>query len=131
MNHIRHINLFEKICRVRPEYCFFYNSGIVFILERNKIARALGENGRNIKKLNEILGKKIKVVFKPESLSDVKEFISIIIHPAGFKDVEVGEEIVINAGRINKAGLIGRNKARLMELQEIVKEYFNKSLRII
>ena len=41
------------------------------------------------------------------------------------------KEVIINAGRQSKAALIGRNKARINELNEIVKEYFNREVRII
>jgi len=42
------------------------------------------------------------------------------------------KEIVITAGGMqNKAMLLGRNKQRLLEMQEIVKDFFGKDLMII
>ena len=137
MQHIRYLNLFEKVCRVRPEYCFLYNSSIVFVLEKEGVSRAIGQEGRNTKKLYHILGKKVKVVGKPSGVSEVKEFVTAIITPTSFRNIEViggdgeGGEIIIQAGKVNKANLIGRGKTRLVELQKVVRIYFGKELRVV
>ena len=132
MQFIRYLNLFEKICKVRTKNCFPYNNFIVFAVQPYEISKSIGEDGKNIKKIVEILGKKVKVVGLPHGEENAREFISAIISPFTFKDFKVEEkEMIIEAGKKNKAALIGRGKTRLAELSEVVKQYFNKELRIV
>jgi len=94
--------------------------------------RAVGEDARNLRKMSEILGKKIRVVASPRGIQDAKEFIENIVKPVTFKDLEIrNNEIILTAGSQSKAALIGRNKRRLLEMQKIVKNYFGKEFRII
>ena len=130
MQDMRYLNLFEKIMKVRTRFCFKYNEGIVFCVPRQLVSKAIGEGGRNIRKMSEILGKRIKVVAAPEGLHDAEGFIRAVVSPTTFKSLEVKDnEIIVNGGD-NKAALIGRNKRRLQEMQKIVKDFFGKEFRI-
>ncbi len=132
MRFIRYLNLFEKVTHVRTSYCFFYNNEIIFVVEGALLSKSIGEDGRNVKKLIEILGKRIKIVAAPRGDEDAREFIISIVYPVKVRSVDLTPtELIINAGRQSKAILIGRNKNRLEEMQEIVKEYFNKQVKII
>jgi len=62
MQEMRYLNLFEKITTVSTRFCFKYNESIVFCVPMNMISRAVGENGRNAKKISEVLGRKIKII---------------------------------------------------------------------
>lgn len=130
MRFIRYLNLFEKITRVTTKNCFEYNNAIVFAVHPSLISRAIGEQGNNVKEMSEILGKKIKVISLP--FRGIENFIESIVSPIKFKSIEIsGKEIIINAGKQSKAALIGRNKIRLEELNNVAKEYFDKEIRII
>ncbi|MAH03291.1 hypothetical protein CMI39_00715 [Candidatus Pacearchaeota archaeon] len=132
MQDMRYLNLFEKITQVRTRICLKYNETIIFCVPQQLIPKAVGKNGRNIKRISEIIGKKIKIIPGPNGILDSKNFIYDIINPIGFKDLEIKDnEIIINAGIQNKAALIGRNKRRLLELQRITKDFFEKELKII
>jgi N utilization substance protein A len=132
MKFIRYLNLFEKVTKIRVQHCFLYNNGIVFVVPQEKMARALGEAGKNIKKLSEILEKKVKVISIPNGIEDIEKFVLAIIYPVKFKGIEVKEDcVVITAGMQSKAALIGRNKSRFNEMKNILNEYFGiKELRI-
>tara|TARA_Y100000310_G_scaffold255681_1_gene263204 strand:- start:2707 stop:3120 length:414 start_codon:yes stop_codon:yes gene_type:complete len=131
MQDMRYLNLFGKITQISTRFCFFYNNSIIFCVPESLVSKAIGQNGRNIKKMNEILGKRIKVIPKPNSIY-VRKFIEDVVSPITFKDLEVAEnEIILTAGSQSKAALIGRNKRRLFELQKISKDYFGKELRIV
>jgi len=96
------------------------------------MSKAIGNGGRNIKRINEILGRKIKVIPMPIGIADAKIFIQNIVEPVTFKDLEIkGYELILNAGSQSKAALIGRNKRRLFEMQKIVKDFFGKNFRIV
>jgi len=132
MQSMRYLNLFGKITRVSTRYCFKYNETLVFCVPKRLVSKAVGENGKNIKELNKILRKKIKVIPAPKGIQDIKDFISAIVSPVTFKDLEVtADEIVLNAGSQSKAALIGRNKRRLLEMQKIANNFFKRDFRIV
>ena len=132
MQHMRYINLFEKITGVRTRYCFLYNETLTFAVHRQLVPKAVGLNGKNVKKLNEILEKKIKVIPAPEGIEYLREFVKDVVSPTGFKKIELNnDEVVLTAGTQNKAALLGRNKRRFIELQRIIRDFFGKDLRIV
>ena len=132
MQHMRYLNLFSKITRISTMYCFNYNESLVFCVPKKLISRALGENAKNAKQMSQILGKRIKVIGTPEGIKDVKVFISAIVSPVTFKDLEITPtEIILTAGSQSKAALIGRNKRRLLEMQKIIRDFFKKEFRIV
>lgn len=132
MQDMRYLNLFGKVTRVNTRFCFKYNENIVFCVPRGFISKAVGEGGKNIRRISEILRKRIKVVPKPRGIQDAKPFIEAIVKPVTFKDLEVkDDEIILTAGNQSKAALIGRNKRRLLEMQNIVRDFFGKGFRIV
>jgi hypothetical protein len=133
MQDMRYLNLFGKVTRVDTRFCFFYNDTIYFCVPKPLLSRAVGQNGRNVKEISTILGKKIKIIPIPAGIQHAKPFIETIIFPVTFKNLEVSDkEIIITAGNMqNKAALIGRNKVRLVEMQKIVHDFFGKEFRII
>jgi len=130
---IGYLNVFGRIAGVPVSDCFPYNNRIVFAVPRARLSMAIGEGGRNLKIAGERLMRKLKVVPLPRDQNDVQSFLSAIVHPVEFKSLEIsGDDILITAnGMENKAELMGRNKVRLRELQDVAKQYFNKNLRII
>ena len=132
MREIRYINLFGRITKINTRFCFPYNETIVFCVQKPLMSKAIGERGKNIKYLNQILNKKIKVVPLPRDVNDVRDFIKAIVNPVMFKELEIKDnEIILNAGSQIKAALIGRNKRRLIEMQKIIKDFFAREFRII
>ena len=132
MQVMRYINLFSRISKISPNHCFIYNATAIFVVPESKISQAIGENGKNIRKMGEIIQKKIKVVALPHGIEDAEKFISSIIYPAQMKSVEIKDNfLIINAGSQNKAMLIGRNKVRFEEMKRIIKNYFGKELKIM
>ena len=135
MEDMRYLNLFDKITNVRTRFCFKYNRVLIFCVPRRLVSKAIGENGRNMKKINAIIGKKVKVVSSPERIYEikgVKKFIEDVVSPITFKNLNFdGNEIILTAGNHNKAILIGRNKKRLFELQKISRDYFGKELKLV
>ncbi len=131
MQDMRYLNLFDNITKVRTKHCFKYNEFIIFAVPKPLVRKAVGEEGRNIRRISEILRKKIRVVPIPTN-NDPKEFIQAIINPIQFKEIQITpEEVVITAGSQSKAAMIGRNRRRLLEMQKIIKDYFNKDLKIV
>ena len=137
MQFIRYINLFGRVTRITAKHCFLYNNTLVFVVSRNQIEEAIGKNNSNLRKLSEILGKRIRVIAEPHSIKDLKSFVSVLVSPIKFDSLEIAkgsdgsEEVVIKADLEGRSMLIGRNKARLEELKQIIEQYFEiKNVRI-
>ena len=132
MQFIRYANLFNKVTRIRTTHCFQYNNMIVFAVPRSFVGMAIGQDNSNLKRLSEIIKKKIKIVAIPNGKEDIENFVSVIVSPVKFNELEVtGDEIILTAGSHSKAALIGRNKRRLLEMQGIVRDFFDKEFRIV
>ncbi len=138
MQFIRYINLFSKVTKVSPKHCFAYNNMLVFIVPKMAVEMALGRDASNLKKLSEILGKRIRVVGEPQGRKDMDGFLKVLVSPIQYEKLEVknglaGEEIIINAGGLeNRSMLIGRGRARENELKAVVEQYFGiKNLKIV
>ena len=132
MQDMRHLNLFSQITKVNTRFCFPYNENIVFCVPKPMISKAVGRGGSNIKKLSEILGKRVKIIPTPRGIEDVKSFIENIVRPVTFNALDMqNNEFVLTAGSQSKAALIGRNKRRLLEMQKIMHDFFGKEFRII
>ncbi len=125
MQFIRYANIFYNVTKIRTNHCFQYNNTLIFAVPRNLIMRAIGPNNSNLTKLSNVLGKKIKIVAIPNGKEDMERFVSTITRPVRFKTIEVRDgEAVITANMQSKASLIGKNKARLDEMENILGQYF-------
>ncbi len=132
MQDMRHLNLFRRISGISTRYVIRYNEIIIFCVPKNLLSKAIGPEARNIKKMGEILGRRIKVIPIPKGIQHIREFIQAIVSPVEFKDLEIKEgEVILTAGNRSKAALLGRNKRRLHEMQKIIKDFFGKEFKII
>ncbi len=132
MQDMRQINLFRKITHISTRFCFKYNEAIFFCVPKRLISKAIGKGGVNVKRLSQILRKKIKIIASPSGIEDARKFIENIVEPVTFRNLEINaDEIILTAGNQSKAALIGRNKRRLLEMRGIVSDYFKRDFRIV
>jgi len=128
MQLMRYINLFAKTTGVQTTKVFVYNNQIVFAVPKAKVSMAIGKGAVNVRRLNEILRKKIKVVTMPAIDDDdgIGKFVEDTVSPIEFTKVEVKEDsVVVTAGRQSKAALIGRGRQREKELADVLKNFFH------
>lgn len=130
---IQYMNFFEKLIGLRTRHCFSFNGTIFFVVNPNLVPRAIGESGSNIKKLATRLRRKVRIIATPFSAGDAEKFVSSLVYPIQIKKFVIeGEEASIIAPREARAMIIGRNKVKLGELENILKEYFGiKRLKVI
>lgn len=132
MQTMRYINLLDRASHVKTHTCFVYNNTIMFAVPRSMVSKALGPDALNVRRIQDELGKKVRILAAPEGRQDLNEFVGKLIAPVGFKSIEVkGEECIINAGSQHKAALIGRNRRRFEELATVIKDLFSLELKII
>jgi len=132
MQFIRYANLFNKVTKIRSNHCFEYNNTIVFAVPRKFVMRSIGKDNQNLERLNRLTGKRIKIVAIPQGREDIESFIATITRPVKFKGIEIrDDEVIITAGMQSKAALIGKQKCRLEEMENILGQYFGiKKVRI-
>ena len=125
MQIMRYINLFERISRVSTTNCFVYNNTIIFAVPKKLVSKAIGKDAANVKQIYSILNKKARVI-EERNIDQVDKFISDIIEPASFNKIDLKNgELILSANRQNKAALIGRNRQREQELEDILKKFYN------
>jgi len=132
MQTMRYINLLDRASHVKTSKCFLYNNAIIFAVPRNMVSQAIGPDALNVRRIQEELGKRIRVIAEPNGINEIERFTEDIISPLKFKAITVAEGLcTINAGSQSKAALIGRNRRRLDELAMILKNTFSVELKII
>ena len=123
------MTLFESMTRAKLKDCIL-NERLLFIVEGNEIGKAIGKKGSNIKRLENMLNKRIKVVeFSP----DVLQFIKNLLYPLQTSGIENNDDvIVIQADTKTKSLIIGRNQQNLKNLISIVKRFFDiESIKVV
>ena len=127
---MKYMQLFENLTRAKLKDCIS-NEQLIFIVEENEIGKAIGKKGSNVKRLEGLLRKKIKIVdFNP----DVKQFIRNFIMPLQVNDINEENNIVTISGPDTKTKglLIGRERRNLENLKSIVKRYFEiEDIRVV
>src|SRR3989344_2539155 len=126
MKAMRYINLLDKISHVQTHRCFVHNDTIFFAVNEKEIARAIGSAAVNIRRIEEKINKKVKIIKEPAGIWEAKRFIEGIVSPVKIKAIEVKDKCIIITGGSNqtKASLIGRNKGRYEELKKILHDFF-------
>ena len=132
MQTMRYINLLDKTTRVKTRKCFVYNNMIIFAVPRVFMAQAIGPEAAHIRSIQEQIGKRIRVIEEAKGVEQAEKFISDIVAPVTFNGIEMKEGmLVLTAGSQSKAALIGRNRRREAELQQIVKDTFGVEMKIV
>ena len=143
MQLMRYINIFDRTTKVSTNDCFVYNNTIYFAVPKKLIFKALGKNAENARMISGILRKKIRVVAMPEEsdlskdnekkrIETLKKFVSEVVAPIEFSGFDLIDDVVnISGSRETKAILIGRDRSKEKELEDILKRNFGvKGLRI-
>lgn len=121
---MKFISLFEKITGTDAKDCIKQEGKLVFIVNAGMAGKAVGKMGANIKKLENIIKKKIKII---EYSDDLVEFVMNAIHPLKAKDIKEENNIVTITpiDSQTRGYLIGREAVNLRGYEDIVKRYYN------
>ena len=123
MNAMKFMSLFENITKTNLKDCVIKENFVLFIVQPNEIGRAVGSKGVNVRKIERMLNKRVKIVeFSPEPVN----FIKNLIHPLQVKEITEDEGVyTLTAVDLKTRGmLIGRNASHLRAYEDIVKRYF-------
>lgn len=106
------------------------NKKFIFIIKENEMGKAIGKNGSNIKKIENKLRKKIKLV---EFSNDIVQFVRNLVYPFNALDIGHADGVITIHARdtSTKAMLIGREHQNINHLNDVVKRYFDvKEIKI-
>ncbi len=124
------ITLFESMTSAKVKDCI-QNDRLIFIIEENEMGKAIGKNGVNIKRVENALKKKIKLV---EFTNDVLQFVKNMVYPIEVSDIKKEDGIITIYGKDTntRAMLIGRDRHNINLLNNIVKRYFDiKEIKVV
>ena len=121
-NLMKLISIFDSITHVSAKDCIDDNI-IIFIVNQGDIGKAIGRGGINIKRLERLFKKKIKII---EFNSDPVLFVKNVVSPLKVSEIKLeGSTIVITSPDSKTRGLlIGRGAVNLRGFENIVKRYF-------
>lgn len=127
---IRYATLFESITGVTPMDVVIDNeySRIIFVVQKNQAALAVGRGGSNVKMLKQIVGKDVEVI---EGGETPEELIKNSLYPAKVIVVKVtkapsGSKVAITTVAPEDKGLaIGKNGRNIARARLLAKRYFD------
>jgi len=97
---------------------------VVFVIEEAQAGKAIGKHGRNIKLVENMIKKRVKVIeFNPE----ISQFIRNALYPVQVNEIKLDGKMVfiVEPDRNNKRVLLGRDSRNIKFLAELVKRYFD------
>tara|TARA_Y100000310_G_C20275213_1_gene619888 strand:+ start:84 stop:470 length:387 start_codon:yes stop_codon:yes gene_type:complete len=120
---MKYIILFENLTHVKVKDAYQRNGSLWFVIEKGGMFRAVGKNGERVKKIENMLKKKVKLV---EYDDDVCRFSSHLIYPVKAKNIEFSDgNLVFELNDVKSKGLlIGRERKNLKDLKEVLSRYF-------
>lgn len=124
-NLMKIMSLFESLTNAKLKDCIS-GEKYTFIVEEGQIGKAVGKRGVNVKRLEDTLKKKVRIV---EFSSDKMQFIINLIYPIKPKDMKEENGIIyISGGDTRTKGLlIGRESRNLNNLKALIGRYFGTS----
>lgn len=113
--------LFENVTRARLKD--FISDKDLFIVEQGELGKAIGKNASNIRKLERLLKKKIRLI---EFNDEPTQFLQNLVYPAEVTDIKEDQGVITVTGKDTKSKgiIIGRERSRLNFLEDVMKRYF-------
>ncbi len=118
------MSLFEKIAGTKlKDYFTDENNLMTFVVEDNLVGKAIGKQASNVRKLEDMLKRKIKILGFNQ---DPKKFLKNLLYPLQV-EVEGDDVLIIKAqDSKTKAFAIGRNQSNIKNNLDIMNKYFKE-----
>ncbi len=125
---IRTIALFEKVTKVHAKDCIINDEGAYFVVDPDKVGRAIGKNGANMKNLKRMLGNRHVKIYACNG--DLESTVRNII-PSLSKMEYRDNSLFISVPKKDKVTVIGKNGRNINAIREILKRRFSvKELKL-
>ncbi|MBS3116618.1 NusA-like transcription termination signal-binding factor [Candidatus Woesearchaeota archaeon] len=123
-------SLLERRTQVEVKDCFREQDIIYFVVASGQIGKALGKGGRTIQKVQQQIGKRVKVI---EYSDKVEEFVKNVILPLTVEQViqEKGILLIKDDNKKTKSLLIGRDGRNLSIINRAVRRFFAVEVKVV
>ncbi|MDY6985508.1 MAG: NusA-like transcription termination signal-binding factor [Candidatus Thermoplasmatota archaeon] len=123
---LRCMQLFENVTEVRSKEILEEGDTVVFLVDKGKLGQAIGKGAHRLKKLEDLLNKKVKIV----EFDSEERFIKNLFKPFPLTSLDIRDE---TAGRVayvsvdpkDKGKAIGDKGKNLHIVKKLVKKYYN------
>ena len=123
--------IMERLSRARVKDCFKFDETIYFVVATGDMGKAVGKGGATIKRIQQELGKKIRVI---EFQEDLTNFVRKVIYPLAVEEIveEDGVVLIKDKNKKTKSLLIGRDGKNLNLVNRAIKRFFDiKEVKVI
>ncbi len=116
------MRVFDNVTHASVKDCIVEDERILFVVNEGELMKALGKGAVNIKRLSEILKKKIKIV---EFSNDLLKLVKNFINPLKAENITEQDGVVVIESSDTKVKglLIGRAAKNLRKLEEYIRRY--------
>ena len=126
-DQIRLMAAFESITGILARDCIFDDRNAVFVVNERLVGKAVGRKGQNVKRLQELLGRRVEVIGYSD---DPVRFLKNIFHPAHILAVNVidknGKKIArIHMDKESKRIFERRIESKTRIAKILAKRYFD------
>ena len=123
INLMKFISFFENLTRAKVKDCIDSGSSLIFVVQKGEIGKAIGKNASNIKRIENMLKRKVRII---EFDEDVTKFVRNVLAPIKVEEVElVDSKVIIRDNNMKTKGMIiGLDASNLKKHKEIVSRYF-------
>jgi NusA-like KH domain protein len=121
--------IFETLTQVPLKDCFKDGEEIIFVVMPGFIAKAIGKQGINVRKISGAINKNIHIIeFNP----DITQFVKNLVRADGVDILEQEGIIIIKCPDTKTKGFVfGREKEKFKKMAGIVTRYFTpKEIRV-
>jgi len=123
-------SVMERMSGARVKDCFQDEDTVYFVVAPGEIGKAIGKSGMNIRRVQDELHKKVRVV---EFRERMEEFLRNLMYPVMVQEIVEEENAIIlkDSSSKTKGLLIGRNGKNLRFINRAVQRFFNKEVRVV
>jgi transcription termination/antitermination protein NusA len=122
------MNIFSHMTHASLKDCFEYDELLYFIVLPGQVGKAVGKEGTNVKRLQQKLNRRIKIV---EFSDSAIKFVKNLIYPLRVEISEDNGTVYIRSDdRQTKARIIGRDAKHLNMVSSVVKRYFSVDIKV-
>ncbi len=123
---LRTINMFESVTGVDVIEAIIKEDTAYFVVPEGKAGMAIGKGGKVVQKVQDKLGKNIKIY---EYTDNIGKFLNNIV-PADIRQVDIEDEgdqkeVEISVSRENKGRVVGKNGKKIDSIREILERTHN------
>ncbi len=124
---IKLMGVFQGITGVMARDCIIDDNKTIFVVDNRLVGVAVGKGGKNIKKLESLLGKKVEVIGYSD---DLTKFVKNLFYPALILAVNVQEKngkkyVHVHMDKESRRMVESRMVSKLKTAKTLLKRYYN------